>query len=197
MNSKWLFKETQKFHQWWIWLVVLGINGLFVVAWYKQIIQGEPFGDKPMTNTELLISICLSGAVTIFFLGLRLQSGIKEDGIYVRFFPFHLKYVVYPWSDIELCYIRKYNAVLEYGGWGLRYGWSIHLAARVVGQWVDGWLSRGARDALPGGPGHADLPCFFPRTPPPPTPNPTQHHPAPTTTPRAAAAAAAAAPSTA
>ncbi len=123
MNSKWLFKETQKFHQWWIWLVVLGINGLFVVAWYKQIIQGEPFGDKPMTNTELLISICLSGAVTIFFLGLRLQSGIKEDGIYVRFFPFHLKYVVYPWSDIELCYIRKYNAVLEYGGWGLRYGW--------------------------------------------------------------------------
>lgn len=67
--------------------------------------------------------MCLSVAFTIFFLGLRLQSGIKEDGIYVRFFPFHFKYIMYPWTDIELCYIRKYNSLIEYGGWGLRFGW--------------------------------------------------------------------------
>jgi len=123
MAQEWLFRETQKFHQWWVWLVILGINGLFAFAWYQQIIHGEAFGDNPMTNAELWVDIILCAIVTFFFVGLRLQTGIREDGIYIRFFPFHLKYVFYPWATIQECYIRKYNPLAEYGGWGLRYGW--------------------------------------------------------------------------
>ncbi len=45
---------------------------------------------------------------------------IKTDGIYVKFFPFHMSFRHYPWDQIHKSYVRKYNPILEYGGWGLR-----------------------------------------------------------------------------
>lgn len=84
--------------------------------------MGQPFGDKPMNNTGLLISTAFTILLTYMFFSFRLQTLIKTDGIYVRFFPLHLRFKHYSWNSISKAYIRQYAPIKEYGGWGLRSG---------------------------------------------------------------------------
>ena len=122
MNNEILFSERQKFKQWWVWLILLGINGLFLFGLFKQIIDGEQFGDKPMSNVGLLIATGVTLLLTLLFLNLRLDTEIKNDGIYVRFFPFHLTFKHYNWDSLTKSFVRQYSPISEYGGWGLRLG---------------------------------------------------------------------------
>ena len=121
-NNETLFKETQRFKQWWLWILLLGINGLFLFGVWRQIILGNPFGDNPISNAGLLIATGITIILTILFLNFRLDTAIKKDGIYVRFFPFHSKFKRFTWEKINKSYVRSYSPVSEYGGWGLRYG---------------------------------------------------------------------------
>lgn len=133
MNDKILFSETQRFKQWWIWLILLGINGLILFGVYKQLITGEKFGNKPMSDTGLILTLCLTLAFLILFFSFNLKTIVKEDGIYVRFFPFHLKYRHFKWDSISKCYVRDYKPIAEYGGWGLR-GFGSNRALNVSGK---------------------------------------------------------------
>ncbi|MBC7846196.1 MAG: hypothetical protein H7Y10_06865 [Flavobacterium sp.] len=122
MNNEILYTERQKFKQWWLWFILLGINGLFLFGVFKQIIGGQQFGDKPMSNLELLIATGSTIILTILFVNFRLDTAIKKDGIYVRFFPFHLKFKHYTWDKLTKSFVRQYSPITEYGGWGLRLG---------------------------------------------------------------------------
>lgn len=122
MANETLFTERQRFKQWWLWLILLGINGLFLFGVFRQVIGGQQFGDKPMSNIGLLITAVLTIFLTILFLNFRLDTLIKKDGIYVRFFPFHLKFKYYAWEKLTKSFVRQYSPIAEYGGWGLRYG---------------------------------------------------------------------------
>lgn len=122
MANETLFTERQRFKQWWLWLILLGINGLFLFGVFRQVIGGQQFGDKQMSNIGLLITTGLTILLTILFLNFRLDTLIKKDGIYVRFFPFHLKFKYYAWEKLKKSFVRQYSPIAEYGGWGLRYG---------------------------------------------------------------------------
>ena len=122
MNKEILFTESQKFKQWWIWLILLGVNGLFLFGVFKQVIGGEQFGAKPMGDIGLLIITGLTIALTLLFMKFRLDTKISKEGIYVRFFPFNLKYKHYAWENLTKSYVRQYSPISEYGGWGLRLG---------------------------------------------------------------------------
>lgn len=124
MNDEILFTERQRFKQWWLWLILLGINGLFLFSVFKQVIGGQQFGDKPMSNEGLLIVTGLTIILTIMFVSFCLDTTIKKDGIYVRFFPFHLKFKHYTWDRLTKSFVRQYSPLTEYGGWGLRFGLS-------------------------------------------------------------------------
>lgn len=122
MSKEILFTEKQKFNQWWVWLILLAINGLFLYGVFRQVVGGQQFGTNPMSNTGLLIATGLTIALTILLLNFRLDTIIKKDGIYVRFFPLHLKFKHYNWSKLSKSFVRKYSPITEYGGWGLRLG---------------------------------------------------------------------------
>ena len=122
MGDEILFSERQKFKQWWLWLILIGINGLFLFGVFTQVIGGHPFGDNAMSDTTLLIVTGLTLLLSVIFLSIRLDTLIKHDGIYVRFFPFHLKFKYYSWDSLTKSYVRQYSAISEYGGWGLRLG---------------------------------------------------------------------------
>lgn len=68
----------------------------------------------------LVSALLISTFVLMFFI--RLKSRITKDGIYYRFQPFHWKEKYIAWSEIERAYIRKYDPLSEYGGWGIK-GW--------------------------------------------------------------------------
>lgn len=122
MNNEPLFTEKQKFNQWWLWVILLGINSLFLFGLLKQVIGGQQFGNKPMSDVGLVAATVLTFILTIFFINFRLETIIRRDGIYVRFFPFHLKFKHYTWDTLTKSFVRQYSPITEYGGWGLRLG---------------------------------------------------------------------------
>ncbi|MCB9251887.1 MAG: hypothetical protein H6605_05430 [Flavobacteriales bacterium] len=122
MKKDILFSETQKFRQIWLWLILLGINGLFIFGIYKQAVLEETFGNDPIKTAGLVVSSAITIALSVLFMNFRLDTNIREDGIYVRFFPFHFKFKHYPWDVLSKSFVRTYSPIKEYGGWGLRFG---------------------------------------------------------------------------
>jgi len=117
-----LFNEKQKFRQWWIWTALLAMAGLIIFGIYKQLALKEPFGNNPASDTGIImVSFLLSLLILLFFFT-ELETEITENAVAYKFFPFVLKKVHLPWSDIEKAFIRKYRPISEYGGWGYRLG---------------------------------------------------------------------------
>ena len=103
-------------------MILLAVNGVFLFGLFVQVIVGRPFGDKPMNNTGLFIATGVCILLTVLFLNFRLNTQIKADGIYVRFFPIQFRYRHYTWDKISKIYLRHYSPIYEYGGWGMRLG---------------------------------------------------------------------------
>lgn len=122
MENEILFSEKQKFNQWWLWLILLGVNCFMIIGILQQVFFEKQFGDKPMNNYELLLTAGVTLSITLLFFNFRLDTQIKKDGIYVRFFPLQLKFKHYTWENISKSYVRKYSPIIDYGGWGLRIG---------------------------------------------------------------------------
>lgn len=64
-------------------------------------------------------ALCLVASLLLAF---RLITQVRTDGIYVRYAPLQPDFVRYAWTDVREVYLRRYNALPEYGGWGLRMG---------------------------------------------------------------------------
>jgi len=128
-----LFVEKQYFKKtWWFAIATIVFIIFILYAINMQVFKGQPFGNKPMTDfglyNTLIGGIFISTILFIF----RLDTMINKDGIYVRFFPIHLKYRFYPWCKIKEAYIRDYSPIQEYGGWGFR-GFYKNRALNVSG----------------------------------------------------------------
>lgn len=115
-----IFKETQRFKQWWIWLIVLVANGSNLFFVYNQIISNT--NSTSNNYIGLIVAGITSILLTSLFFIIKLDTVIKDDGIYVRFFPVHIKFKHLQWKNINKCYIRQYSPLKEYGGWGIRVG---------------------------------------------------------------------------
>ena len=122
MSEKVFFSEKQKFNQWWLWLLLIGLNGMFIFKIVKQIYYKNIYATEVAIDAEFTIGFSIVFLVTTLFYFFQLETIIKNDGIYVRFFPIHFAYKKYSWDTLEKCYIRKYNPLSEYGGWGIRMG---------------------------------------------------------------------------
>lgn len=117
-----LFFERQKFRQVLVWLILVPIDIFFVYAIYSQLIFTVPIGTKPMGDFALILSAILVFLVNILFVVMRLETIIKEDGIYYKFFPFHFVFRKIAWTQVQDVWIRTYSPIAEYGGWGPRSG---------------------------------------------------------------------------
>lgn len=124
MNEYILFEEKQRFRLIWLWIILLSIDAFFLYGVLRQVVNGQQFGSKQISNTELLVAASLMMFLTMLFVFVRLETQIRKDGIYVRFFPFQLRFRKYSWDNIAQSFVRKYNPIVEYGGWGFRLGFS-------------------------------------------------------------------------
>lgn len=109
------FKEEQKFTQWWLWLILIPVGILPIFGIYKQLILGDKFGDKPMSDLELVIfTLFIFSLIGLFFI-MKLKTSIDKNGIQMSFFPFVRKKV--NWNEIKNTEVVNYGFV---GGWGIR-----------------------------------------------------------------------------
>ena len=51
-----------------------------------------------------------------------LDTQVRESGVFIRFWPFHRKWVVFGFDSIQKAEASTYSPLKDYGGWGIRYG---------------------------------------------------------------------------
>lgn len=123
-----IFHEEQRFTQRWLWvmLIVTMLVLVSVFGWgmIEQLVLGKPWGDRPVSDTSLIIissSILLFCGVMIYlFYSLRLITEVSDKALTIRFHPVHHKQI--PYNEIVTVQARKYRPLYEYGGWGIKYG---------------------------------------------------------------------------
>lgn len=121
MKEEALFYECQKFNQWWIWLLMVLVL-LFLVAVFILF-----------PSESMLLLLLLGVGLVFLFRKVKLETAVKEDGIYVRFFPLHIMFQFHPWETIDKVHVRTYSAISEFGGWGIREGFIAGKAYNVDG----------------------------------------------------------------
>jgi hypothetical protein len=109
------YTEIQKFTQWWLWVLLLAVLALPVYGMLQQIILGEPFGSKPMSDLGLVLFFVGTLLIIGLFWYLELRTEIDETGIRVRLRPISAE--VFTWDQIEHIEIITYGFV----GYGLRF----------------------------------------------------------------------------
>jgi hypothetical protein len=118
-----IYREQQKFALWLRWLVYLSM-GLSVVISVFALIKASA-GENSQETLEIVlgfvVGIGVPIAITTLFLLLKLETEVRPDGIYVRYFPFHIRFKRFRLEDLSEYYARRYKPIREYGGWGIRY----------------------------------------------------------------------------
>ena len=111
-----VFKENQRFTQWWLLLLFALVAGIILKAVFE-----ETNGFKEAENPLFILFIVFAGLIPIvLLLGIQLQTRIDAKGITVKFHPLGFTKKHFTWNEILDCYVTQYSPIREYGGWGIR-----------------------------------------------------------------------------
>ena len=128
MKGKLLFSETQHFKNtifWWI-EVSVGLITLGGLAYGISInlSPGEDWVNTPVGNPTNIIAATITaivlGGVHWLFTTMKLIVVIDSDNLYYSYYPFVRSKKQLRKNDLKQVEVRKYNPILEYGGWGYR-----------------------------------------------------------------------------
>jgi hypothetical protein len=112
--KQYVFKETQRFKQPWIWGILILVTGITLYGIISQPIKGW----------EAVIPIIILGLVLMLFVSMQLKTRIDESSLTFSFSPFigPRKYSIDQIQNLELI---EYNSLLKFGGWGIRYNFDM------------------------------------------------------------------------
>ena len=125
-----IYLEEQRFRQPWLW-GVLGGSALLTAAllgWgaFVQLVLGQPWGNRPMPDGMLVVTLAIIAVVYGGLLWLCwaacLRTEVWQDHLSVRFYPFHSTPKEIPFASIRRWEVVRYSPLRDYGGWGVRYG---------------------------------------------------------------------------
>lgn len=116
-----IFKETQRFNQWWMKLLYITMIGFLLFCIYNWYFVGGATGNvKTNDFTGQIIVIISIVPVLLLLYSIKLKTIIDEIGVHYQFIPFHFSKRLIRWNEIERCYVRTYSSIKEFGGWGYR-----------------------------------------------------------------------------
>ncbi|MDX5417664.1 MAG: DUF6141 family protein [Hymenobacteraceae bacterium] len=117
-----IFRERQRFRQFWLWALILGIAGVFWAGFAYQVLLGGAFGNRPVTDVQLSVLLALIGfGLPFFFYWMSMTTEVQTGMLFVRFKPFHIKPVRIPLHTVRTFEKVTYNPISDYGGWGIRW----------------------------------------------------------------------------
>jgi hypothetical protein len=111
------FREVQRFRQKWLWALMVGV----LVAEVGALVAVVRAGADAAIPGVVFGGLVALGVLALLWFA-RMETEVRDDALYVRFFPFHRAPRRYAWADIARCEARTYRPLAEYGGWGLRMG---------------------------------------------------------------------------
>lgn len=119
-----VFHEIQRFNRWWHYLIaavpVLLTTGISLTVYVNSSSKVHTSDTLPLTIPGAVI---LSSLLAFFwFLSMKLETVIDAQSISVRFrgIPFCKRTIA--WHDIKTVSLIDYSPLIDYGGWGVRYG---------------------------------------------------------------------------
>jgi len=109
--ANYTFKETQRFNQLWIWMLLVFVAGVVIFSAYSL---------EEVKYSDIMIPMGIIGLVFALFLSLTLKTTIDSHSLSFSYFPF-VRNRKYNFKEIESMELKEYNSLWEYGGWGIRY----------------------------------------------------------------------------
>lgn len=104
------FRETQQFRQPWLWGLLAVRPVIVLVGWLR--------GNR--SRSDLLRELASALGVALLLGVTRLTTEVRDDGVYVKFEPFHRSFRRIPFSALADVRAESYRP-LRYGGWGFRW----------------------------------------------------------------------------
>ncbi|AKD03314.1 DUF6141 domain-containing protein [Pontibacter korlensis] len=118
-----LYREKQRFRQFWLWVVVLAVASIFWTGFVYQVLLGGSYGNRPVSDVQLAVLFVLVGlGLPYFFYRMSLTTEVQPGEVRVRFWPFHIKPVKIPLHLVRDYERVTYNPIVDYGGWGIKWG---------------------------------------------------------------------------
>ena len=119
LKSEILYRETQKFRQWWLWLLLLLPIAIFFYQWIAPIFQTDANNSGNLSislsiPTTHWWGILLYLLVLLFFLFSKLKTNITAEEIQLKHLLFFK--TSFKWAAIETAEIVTYGFV----GYGIR-----------------------------------------------------------------------------
>lgn len=105
------FTEEQRFRQPWIWILFAG-DVVLVVGIVSIVSAWNIVG---ITTLVLVF-----GGLSALLFSANLTTQVRNDGLYVRYFPFHRSWRKISLDNVSSIEAREYSPLREYGGWGIR-----------------------------------------------------------------------------
>lgn len=124
MKQAEVYRETQYFRRSWALFILLGINAIIIYGIVAELVFDKPIGNTSGSFEAMLFVLFLMTAFTLLFVFMRLDTEIQHSGVYYRLYPFQRKFRGISKTIIRDAYVRKYNPIMEFGGWGIRVGWA-------------------------------------------------------------------------
>lgn len=121
-----IFREVQRFSLWLRTVFALSMAAAVVVDCIAlNSMLAEPYPPSPVNSALLVIvGIVLPIALATLLWAAKLETEVRSEALYVRLFPFHIRYRKITPADLSECYARTYRPLVEYGGWGIRCGFA-------------------------------------------------------------------------
>jgi len=118
-----IFHEVQTVRTSWIWGLVIIPPVIMIYGMIQQLVFKKPWGNNPMSDAGLVIvglMVIIGPPLFVYFVRLEIQ--IRNDGVYYRYAPFHLRFQCIQLTHLKSYQIIQYRPLRDYGGWGIRYG---------------------------------------------------------------------------
>lgn len=124
------FVESQRFRQWWLIALILGIAGLMWYCFVVQILLGTPVGTRPAPDGVVwLLTVLFGVGFPVLFLLITMRTEVGDGWLTIRFRPFMRRRIRL--ADITAAAAVTYHPIMDYGGWGVRWsfaGWCYSVA---------------------------------------------------------------------
>jgi len=131
------FHEEQRFE--WYLTAMFCVPAVSVgYGLFRQYVTQRPL----LSGALLWPAFAVAVVVAVWFLGLKLVTEVRDDGLYVCFVWLWPERLI-PWDQIRSVEIRTYRPIRDFGGYGVRW------AARGIVYHARG--NRGARMVLASG----------------------------------------------
>ena len=98
-----IYSEEQKFRLWLRWLIAasMALAVLLSIFSLTKIPSEQGSADILPILTVIIAGICVPIAVAWLFLVLKLETEVRPDGLYIRFFPFHIHFKRFGSEDLS------------------------------------------------------------------------------------------------